>query len=133
MYLRMYKSLVDTLSHPFSMSYYYFPGDIALDQEACHALVEAIAAERLTGIKSLEFLFDQANDHIPTFTLMGSVLHHEYLPHLKTLSLGVKTRDMELSRLDCWKALFHAIPSGGLGKVACSFFAIRRCFRLIGI
>lgn len=89
---------------------------IELEPTTCEVLAGAFQSKNLCSLNSLILLYGATCD-ISGYAILGSFLHHEYLPILRFLSLGVNDDEEVLSRLECWRALFGAIPQGGLDKL----------------
>lgn len=89
--------------------------EFALDNDISKALAGAIRSTNLEKIRSLSFFLGGKCD-ISNYKTLGTVLNHDYLPYLTTLSLGGAGKKSG-SSAQKWEAFFAAVPEAGLRRV----------------
>lgn len=90
-------------------------GLVQLDRSTLQTLAGAIRSQNLAYVVSLELVLSDKGEEEPSLIALGSVLHSEYLPRLRSLALGLKS--CQPSRAGCmgsWEGLFQAMPADGL-------------------
>lgn len=94
--------------------------DQNFDHQCCAALAGAISSGNLRTIRDLSFVFDGASCELVDYSNVGAVIHHGFLPQLRSLHSGRTNQGEGAGRpsaLKCWSSFLGSIPFGGLSEL----------------